>query len=480
MSSSSLYERKQHNKKNTKNVRSVTLPRSRRALGEWLRMLSVTGIIGILYAWRGGASLLFLLIALGMIMLNGLGLQLFGPRRVKLVRTVTPARPAAGDIIQVKVEVSFHGRLPFPWMTIVDYWSGTSHHELLFPGFRRSFGYTYTLEGMPRGIHHLQGCRVTWGDLPGWFTGRIEPEGNEVLKVLPASLYFGDVLPDSGFISGGDMASKRGRSIGEEALDIRDYAPGDPQSRIHWKNSARRGILQTRVPERERGQMTCVVLANCPKSYEIPPGALTPRGHRGAAPPAFEKAVSAALGLMLSAERSGTYIQLFSGGWPEGTARHEGLGKIPGRVLDFLTGISPDSTRSLSQLLEDASRSWIPGMTVSVITGQLEEESAKVIARFLVQGVKVDLYYAWDSPAPGTADTLAQTHLQPSDAMLQADSPPVSGSVTSQSYRQSVKGSVGDSLTRLGARLYRLDTALPPSRYKEVEFHGLSGKPTLR
>ncbi|ULO06952.1 DUF58 domain-containing protein [Paenibacillus sp. 19GGS1-52] len=298
--------------------------------------------------------------------------------------------------------------------------------------------------------------------------------------MLPAPLYFGDVLPDSSFISGGDMASKRGRSIGEEALDIRDYAPGDPQSRIHWKNSARRGTLQTRVPERERGQMTCVVLANCPKSYEIPPGVLTPRGYRGDTIPAFEKAVSTALGLMLSAERTGTYIQLFSGGWPEGTARHEGLGKIPGRVLDFLTGISPDSTRSLTQLLEDASRSWIPGMTVSVITGQLEEESAKVIARFLVQGVKVDLYYVWDSPAPGTVDTPAQAHLQPSDTMLQADSPPVNGSVTSQAYRQSVKGSVGDSLKRLGARLYRLDTALPASRYKEVEFHGLSGKPTLR
>ncbi|MRN55577.1 DUF58 domain-containing protein [Paenibacillus monticola] len=478
MSSRSLYERKQQ--KNTKNLRSVSLPRTRRVVGEWLRMLSVTGIIGILYAWRGGGSLLFLLIALGIIMLNGLGLQLFGPRRIKLVRTITPARPVAGDILHVKVQVSFHGRLPLPWMTIVDYWSGIRHHELLFPGFRRSFSYTYTLEGMPRGIHHLQGCRVTWGDLPGWFTGRIEPEDNEVFRVLPAPLYFGGMLPDSGVIPGAGMSTKRGRSIGEEALDIRDYTPGDPQNRIHWKNSARRGSLQTRVPERERGQMSCVVLANCPKSYEIPTGALAPRSHRGATPPAFEKAVSAAMGLMLSAERTGTYIQLFSGGWPEGTARHEGLGKIPGRVLDFLTGISPDSTRSLSQLLEDASRSWIPGMTVSIITGQLEEESAKVIARFLVQGVKVDLYYAWDSPAPGTADTLSQAHLQPSDAMFQADSQPVSGSVTSQAYRQSFKGSVGDSLTRLGARLYRLDTALPASSYKEVEFHGLSGKPTLR
>lgn len=39
-------------------------------------------------------------------------------------------------------------------------------------------------------------------------------------------------------------------------------------------------------------------------------------------------------------------------------------------------------------------------MTVAIITGRLEEESAKVIAKFLMQGVKVELYYAWDQSAP--------------------------------------------------------------------------------
>lgn len=450
LSSSSLI--KQKNKEESGSVRSFSYPRSRSALSEWLRMFPLAGIISALYIWRGGASLLFLLIAIGIIMAGGLLLQLFGPQKIKLIRTITPIRPMAGRTLHVKVQVSFSSRLPIPWMTITDYWGDRGHQELLFPGFRRSFSYTYSLEDMPRGNYHLLGCRVIWGDLPGWFTGRSITEGEQSFKVLPAPLYFGGSIPDSGLISGETVFSKRGRSSEDEAYESRNYTPGDPFSRIHWKNSARLGTLQSKVPGREKGRMTCIVLANDQDSYVIPTGALPPRSDKGDVPPAFEKAVSAAMGLMLFSEQSGAYVQLFSGGWPEGIARHEGLGKIPGRVLDILAEIAPDGTRTLPELLEDASRSWIPGMTVAIVTGQLEEESAKIIARFLVQGVNVELYYAWDKPAPG-------------DNALQ---------------ERPIRGTVGDSLARLGARMFCLDDALPAYRYREVEHHESSGKPTLR
>lgn len=453
LSSSSLIDQL---KKDAGSVKSFSYPRSRSALMEWLRMLTVAGIIGALYVWRGGPSLLFLLIVVGVIMLGGLMLQLSGPRTIKLVRTITPARPMAGNTLHVKVQLSFSSRLPLPWMTIADYWGDSHHQKLLFPGFKRSFSYTYTIENLSRGNHHLLGCRVTWGDFPGWFTGRSEPDGGQSFKVLPAPLYFGGTVPDSGFMTGDTLYSRRGRSISDEALESRDYEPGDPLSRIHWKNSARTGALQSKVPEREKARMTCIVLSNDPLSYEVPTDALKPRGSREDSPPAFEKAVSTAMGLMLSAERSGAYVQLFSGGWPEGMARHEGLGKIPGRVLDILTEISLDGTRNLSQLLDDASRGWIPGMTVAIITGRLEEESAKVIAKFLIQGVKVELYYAWDQSAP-----------KPGEAKL-------------LETRQPGRGTVGDSLARLGARMFCLDDALPAFRFREVEFHESSGKPTLR
>ncbi|MNI84737.1 hypothetical protein D3C73_1416660 [compost metagenome] len=120
----------------------------------------------------------------------------------------------------------------------------------------------------------------------------------------------------------------------------------------------------------------------------------------------------------------------------------------------MLTEITPDGGRSLSTLLEDASRGWIPGMTIVVITGRLEEETARTLARFLVQGVKVELYYVWDQPAPG----------------------PTGGVVKSQ---WSPAATIGASLTRLGACLYCLGDSSPSKGNKGVEVHGFQERSTL-
>lgn len=435
-------------------VKNLPLPLARSSAVEWLRMLSLTGIVGILYSWHGGPSLLFLLIALGLVLLGGLLLQLLGPRSIRLERTLTPPRAAAGDTIQVEVKVSFTARLPLPWMTITDYWGDRSHRQLLFPGLRRSFSYVYQLEEMPRGFHRLQGCRVVWGDLPCWFTGRNEPQGGQIFRVLPAPLYCGNTQQGGSDLPAAMMISRRGGQGSGPLQESRHYLPGDPLSRIHWKNSARTGMLQSKMPEREKAPMTCVVLSNHPESYELPAGALVPRARRSFSIPAFEKAVSAAAGLLLRAEASGAYIQLFSGGWPEGLARHEGMGQIPGRVLDILTGLAPDGATPLARLLEEASASWIPGMTVTVITGRIDQAAAKVLARFLVQGVKVELYFSWDLPAPVPGGSAV-----PSDIVART---------------------VGDSLARLGAVLYSLDAAVPAYRYKEVDRHEASGRPSVQ
>ncbi|WP_198015884.1 DUF58 domain-containing protein [Paenibacillus sp. HW567] len=444
MSSSSLTE-------HTENVKSLTLPSGRTALGEWLRMLLAAGVIASLYAWRGGASLLFLLTACGFLMLGGLLLQLLGPRQVKVTRSLSPLRPVAGDTLTVEVQVSFSAGIPLPWMIVADHYGGGVHQHLLFPGFRRSLAFTYKLYEVPRGIHTLHGCSVSWGGLTGLFTGGCQPEGKDSFKVLPRPLYLGGAVPDSGVIAGDIMLKRRNRNYNAEAADIREYSPGDPLSRIHWKSSARKGALQSRVPEREEGHMSCIVLASSPRDYEIPSGALAPRSQRGIGTPAFERAVSAAMGLMLSAERSGSYVQLFSGGWPEGMARHEGLGQIPGRVQDMLTEIAPDGERSLSRLLEDASRGWIPGMTVAVITGRLTEESARTIVRFLVQGVKVELYYVWDGPAPAASEP-----------------------------KKRAADTIGGSLARLGARVYCLSDVSPAYGYKGADIRECSEKSTPR
>lgn len=59
-------------------------------------MLLLMAVAGGLYMWRGGESLLLLLTAGGVVMSGGLLMQLCGPRRVSVQRTIVPARLSAG------------------------------------------------------------------------------------------------------------------------------------------------------------------------------------------------------------------------------------------------------------------------------------------------------------------------------------------------------------------------------------------------
>lgn len=432
----SLFKRWQ---KEPKDQPPASQPALRGGRGEWLRAVGTTGAAAVLYLWHGRQIAEFLLSVSILLMAGGLLLRFLGPRAVKIERTVTPARPSAGDSVTVEAHIRLRSRLPLPWLAVEDTWTQGTGHVLLFPGFRRAMTYSYKLNRLSRGVHQIRASRAAWGDPCGWFTGHADAEGTAIVKVKPRPLYYGRNAVHGMTGTAGEETIRSGFRDGGEAADIRDYAPGDPLNRIHWKNTARRGTLQTRTPERQKGRMTCIVLDNRAAGYTPPGSALGPRGQRAVQPEAFELAVSAAYGLLLEAERSGSYVQWFSGGWPEGMPRYEGLGNLPERVADLLTDISADGTRRLDQLLEDASRCWIPGMTASVITGVLEEETAKLLARLLALGVQVDLYYAWDAEVPRRRSA---------------------GTGTAENKAETLAG----TLTRLGARLYRLEEGVPHSK----------------
>lgn len=96
-------------------------------------MLLLMAVTGGLYMWRGGESLLLLLTAGGVVMSGGLLMQLCGPRRVSVQRTITPAHLSAGDDAIVEVQISFAARIPLPWMIVTDYWSGEAIRSCCFP-----------------------------------------------------------------------------------------------------------------------------------------------------------------------------------------------------------------------------------------------------------------------------------------------------------------------------------------------------------
>jgi uncharacterized protein (DUF58 family) len=167
-----------------------------------------------------------------------------------------------GDVVPMKLVVRNEGRIPVPWVLVEDL---LARHSLdpRFPRIKikgkrlrifmlRAEGEVevkYRLECLGRGFFQIGPLTVETGDLFGLhrrFRVLTEPA---FLLVYPR------VVPLLGY----ELASRR--PIGDVRLThrlyedptriagVRQYQAGDPLGRVHWKATARTGILHSKVHE---------------------------------------------------------------------------------------------------------------------------------------------------------------------------------------------------------------------------------------
>ncbi|MDU2239833.1 MAG: DUF58 domain-containing protein [Paenibacillus sp.] len=365
----------------------------KRAGWAWPVAIAFAGALGGWYAWRGGASALFLLLLAGWIMLQGALVQVLGPKRFKVERAWQPAFPVAGEPVAVTLTVRCEGGLPPVWLQVEDElaWTaagqgtnrpGVRGGSLFFSGFRRDYRVTYTIQGLPRGIYKDTSVRLTWGDPFGWFKRSRKAAAAEVMVIHPLPL-----------AADPPEAEERGEQEGGGAWQpqlvmsspapgrLRPYAPGDPLRRIHWKYSAKKGELLSRIPE-EQGVMPRYLLLSAQQGdYASPVG--------------FELAVSAAATwLAREAGNSDAGELRFSHGAMAGACRVTGREGMMGG-LEQLAGLRLGNGLSAGELLRrDWSEVLSQGQSLTVITGTLTPELAGDLLHLAELGVAAEVWCA--------------------------------------------------------------------------------------
>jgi uncharacterized protein (DUF58 family) len=167
-----------------------------------------------------------------------------------------------GDTVRVRVTVTNDSPLPVTWVIVEDALPSTSTDprfpKLKVKGKRvKAAGIAgkgemelaYTVECLGRGFHQIGPCVLETGDLFGLHRRFRVVAPPRFLLVYPR------VVPLVGY----DIASRR--PIGDVVLihrlyedptriaGVREYQPGDPLSRVHWKASARMGVLHSKIHE---------------------------------------------------------------------------------------------------------------------------------------------------------------------------------------------------------------------------------------
>ncbi|MNZ89626.1 hypothetical protein D3C78_1085590 [compost metagenome] len=161
---------------------------------------------------------------------------------------------------------------------------------------------------------------------------------------------------------------------------LRDYESGDPLRQIHWKGSAKKGTLLTRLSTEATGLSRYLLLDICPDSYS----------DQG-----FETAVSAAAAWLLREESRGEELLLYHHGL-QSAITLSGSNRLR-RGLDLLAEVKRDTDHSKQAKLSPSKLlfhavSFPSSHAITLVTGALSPQLVDAALHLHEIGKKLEIW----------------------------------------------------------------------------------------
>lgn len=186
--------------------------------------------------------------------------------KLEYSRWVGESRIFCGESVPLELSIANRKILPLPWVNVQDeipegvkfpegkvWWSKSKSSGFLSTTLSLSWYHRitqrYVVECNQRGFFQFGPATVRSGDLFGFSYTDSKVEQRDQLTVYPKILpVTGLEIPPRHPV--GELGVKQ--QLFEDpslVMGVKDYTPGDPMRRIHWKLSAHRGTLQTKIFE---------------------------------------------------------------------------------------------------------------------------------------------------------------------------------------------------------------------------------------
>lgn len=195
---------------------------------------------------------------------------------------------------------------------------------------------------------------------------------------------------------------------------IRDYQPQDRFRDVHWKATARRGHLQTKVYDPSTG-MTMAVFLNV---------ATFAKHWMGFNPDQLERAISVAGSIASFGTESGWAVGMYANGAMPNA--DQPLRVQPGRspnqlthVLEALAAVTEFATGSIERMLVEESPNLPWASTIVLVTAVVTDEIMVTLLRLKEAGRRVVLISLAEAPPPTELGTMLTYHVPPDTAVFQ-------------------------------------------------------------
>ncbi len=373
------------------------------SVAEWLsnpdvgidtgRWLGVALVVGFLAAMLRQPVLG--LIALG-IALVGLLTRVWWDNSLRSLtyeRRVSQERAFFGDVVEVELSATNAKPLPLSRLDIADLVTGNVNvmgrelersdqgnsrilRTVYSLGMYERVQYTYRVPCHLRGWHRFGPATAVASDPLGLVARREEIGGQARFLVYPRVVPITDLVvpPRQPY---GDF--KPEQSVIEDPMrmaGVREYVPGDSPKRIHWRATARTGLLQTRVYEPSASPVAAVFLDTITFSYLW-------EGQNSAL---LELAVTAAASLSDQLLRAKHQVGLFANAPIPNKSRTVRVppGRRPGqltRILEDLATLVPAFGDRIERMVVEELPRLPWGATVVILTCRVTEGLQRSLIR---------------------------------------------------------------------------------------------------
>ncbi len=174
--------------------------------------------------------------------------------RLSIKRSARILRQQVGQIFEERFEITNESGFGKLWLQIDDESDipdkkGSKVVSRIGKHSHRSYiSRTFLSE---RGVFLLGPTRLRSGDPFGIFAVEQEFPGDRKLLVLPYMVELAYFPTPPGVLPGGRALRRRSAEVTPYAAGVREYAPGDPLNRIHWKSTARKDRIMVKEFEQD-------------------------------------------------------------------------------------------------------------------------------------------------------------------------------------------------------------------------------------
>jgi uncharacterized protein (DUF58 family) len=385
--------------------------------------VAVTLLIGMLGLALSNHFLLGLSVTVAVITLVGKlwnELSLFG---VHYERKLSETRAFLGETVQLTLEMRNNKFLPVTWLQVVDIVPATLPLERVEVRLNRSTNLgeitsfwslgafqrltrRFEVQCTERGYHHYGPAKLRSGDGFGMFSRSGTLSHRQSLIVYPRIYSVAELRLPAKNPFGHQVASQPLLEDQLRNAGIREWQSSDGMKRVHWKATARQGVLLSRLYEASEEPQVLIFLNV----------ATLERHWLGNIPELLERAISVAGSLASLATELRLPVGLIANGFLPGS--DQPLRLLPGRspdqlthIMELLAAVTAFATVPIERLIAAESPRLPWGATVVAVSAIAHDGLLATLQALADAGRRVVLFTLAEQPPELVAARLTVYHL---------------------------------------------------------------------